>query len=316
MRKIVLPFTMLSAALVCLLPAALAQAAGAARTFVSAAGSDSNNCTNVASPCRHLAAAYAATAANGEIYVLDPANYGSLTISGPVSIEGHGWASIAPPPGQFNAAITITANVGDEINIIGVVLDGTGLSGTTGIQFIGGGSLNVRDSVIRNFGTNGIQFAAGSSGQSHIWVSNTLVSKNGSNGISVSPNAGGIVDGVLDHVAMENNAGDGLYLVNFGFPVNINVNDSVIATNGTGILADDNGVGGPIYVAVRRSDISNNGTGVQANGSGIIRLTQSVITGNATGWTTFDGGSVGSSGDNLIDDNPAGNGVPPGPLYK
>jgi hypothetical protein len=32
-----------------------------------------------------LAAAYAATAANGEIYVLDPANYGSLIITGPVS---------------------------------------------------------------------------------------------------------------------------------------------------------------------------------------------------------------------------------------
>src|ERR1700675_1904198 len=86
-------------------PAAPAQAAGAPRTFVSAAGSDGNNCTNVATPCRHMAAAYAATAPNGEIYVLDPANYGSLTITGPVSIEGHGWASIAPVASQ--AAITI-----------------------------------------------------------------------------------------------------------------------------------------------------------------------------------------------------------------
>ena len=109
-------------ALAATLPAAPAQAAGAARTFVSAAGSDSNNCTNVATPCRHLAAAYAATAPNGEIYVLDPANYGSLTITGPVSIEGHGWASIAPVSGS--AAITINANPGDKINIIGVVLDG------------------------------------------------------------------------------------------------------------------------------------------------------------------------------------------------
>jgi hypothetical protein len=300
-------------ALTVMLPAMPAQAA-AARTFVSAAGNDSNNCTNVNSPCRHFAAAYAATAANGEIYVLDPANYGSLTITGPVSIEGHGWASIAPP-GPSSVAIAITANPGDEINIIGVVLDGTALSGTTGIRFNAGGSLNVRDSVIRNFGVDGIFFAATSSAQSHIWVSNTLVSKNGSIGIDISPNAGGIVDGVLDHVAMENNANDGLYLVNFGFPVNVNVNDSVIANNGIGIIADE-GVGGPIYVAVRRCDISNNGTGVQANGTGIIRLTQSVITGNATGWTTSDGGSVGSSGDNLIDDNPAGNGVPPGPLYK
>ena len=217
---------------------------------------------------------------------------------------------------RAGTAITIQANLGDEINIIGVVLDGTALANTTGIEFEGGGSLNVRDSVIRNFGANGIRFGALSTGQSHIWVSNTLISKNGSNGISISPSAGGIVDGVLDHVAIENNSGDGLYLVNFGFPVNVNVNDSVIANNGTGILADDNGVGGPIYLAVRRSDISNNGTGVQANGNQIIRLTQSVITGNATGWTTFDGGSVGSTFDNLIDDNTNGNGNPPTLAYK
>ena len=156
MTRIAFVLTLLSAVLGCLLPAAPAQAAGAPRTFVSAAGSDSNNCTNVATPCRHIAAAYAATAPNGEIYVLDPANYGSLTITGPVSIEGHGWASIAPPSGS--AAITINANPGDKINIIGVVLDGTALATTTGIQFNSGGSLTVRDSVIRNFAHDGIIF--------------------------------------------------------------------------------------------------------------------------------------------------------------
>ena len=109
-------------------------------------------------PCRHLATAYAATAANGEIYVLDPANYGSLTITGPVSIEGHGWASIAPVSGQ--AAITISANTGDKINIIGVVLDGTAIANTTGINFVANGNLTVRDSVIRNFSGDGINFAS------------------------------------------------------------------------------------------------------------------------------------------------------------
>ena len=107
-----------------------------------------NSCTNVATPCRHLATAFAATAADGEIYVLDPANYGSLTITHGVSIEGHGWASIAPVSGQ--PAITINANPGDKINIIGVVLDGTNLALTTGIQFHSGGSLTVQDSVMRN----------------------------------------------------------------------------------------------------------------------------------------------------------------------
>src|ERR1700692_4806072 len=61
------------------------------RTFVSSTGNDSNNCTNTATPCRHFAAAYAATPAGGEIDVLDPGNYGGLTITGPISLQGHGW---------------------------------------------------------------------------------------------------------------------------------------------------------------------------------------------------------------------------------
>jgi hypothetical protein len=131
----------LAAALAAVLPAIAAQAAGVGRTFLSAAGSDSNNCANVLTPCRHLATAFAATAANGEIYVLDPANYGSLTITHGVSIEGHGWASIAPAAN--GNAITISANPGDKINIIGVVLDGTALTSTNGIMFTSGGSLTV-----------------------------------------------------------------------------------------------------------------------------------------------------------------------------
>src|SRR5271154_7062448 len=141
-------------ALAVTLPIAPAQATGLNRTFVSAAGSDSNNCANVLTPCRHLATAFAATAQDGEIYVLDPANYGSLTITHGVSIEGHGWASIAPVANS--AAITINApGATDKINIIGVVLDGTAIANTTGIQFNSGGSLTVRDSVIRNFSNNG-----------------------------------------------------------------------------------------------------------------------------------------------------------------
>ena len=54
--------------------------------------------------------------------------------------------------------ITINANPGDKINIIGVVLDGTFLASTNGIQFNSGGSLTVRDSVIRNFAQFGIFF--------------------------------------------------------------------------------------------------------------------------------------------------------------
>jgi len=313
MSKIASLLTLLVAVLVGLLPAAPAQAQ-AARTFVSAAGSDSNNCTNVATPCRHLATAYAATAANGEIDVLDPANYGALTITGPVTIEGHGWASIAAVSG--NQAITINANTGDKINIIGVVLDGNAVARTIGIQFNSGGNLTVRDSVIRNFSVFGILFAPTSSSASQLFVSNTLVSDNGDGGIVITP--AGTTTAVLDHVELKNNASSGLF-VPAGTPtINTTVSDSVIANNTSGIYADSMS-GASISIMVRNSTIANSGgDGLVAQGTGAtILVTRSTITGNIAGWSAFSGGVVTSYGDNNIDGNGGANTEPPNPLtYK
>jgi Right handed beta helix region len=309
MSKIPLLLTILVTALVCLLPAVPAQAQ-AARTFVSAAGSDSNNCTNVATPCRHLATAYAATAANGEIDVLDPANYGALTITGPVSIEGHGWAAISAVSG--NPAITINANPGDKINIIGVVLDGTNLGGTAGISFNSGGSLTVRDSVVRNFGYDGIDFYPTASGT--FSISNTLLSDNGGTGIAVTSTGSGTTNGVLNHVDMVNNE-DGIIVQSTTQTVNVTISDSVSANNtaaGIGAESDD---GMMLSVMVRNSTSANNGTdGLYASGAGATLLvTRSTITGNVTAWS----GSVTSYGDNNIDGNGGANTEPPNPLtYK
>jgi hypothetical protein len=304
-------------ALVVTFPAVPAQATGAPRTFVSAAGSDSNNCTNAATPCRHLATAYAATAANGEIYVLDPANYGSLTITGPVSIEGHGWASIAPPSGTNTAAITINANTGDKINIIGVVLDGTALATTTGIQFNSGGNLTVRDSVIRNFKAGGINFQPSASSPSQLSVSNTLISDSDNNGIQIIPSGSGTIAGVLDHVVMENNL-DGLYVSTSTQTINVTVSDSVSANNGiTGIAGFSNG-GTTVNIMVRNSTIANNkSNGLSVGGAGAqIWVTRSTIAGNGNGWSTDGIGTMSSYADNNIDGNTTGNTAPPPVGYK
>jgi hypothetical protein len=305
-------------ALVAVLPAVPAHAL-VARTFLSAAGSDSNNCANVATPCRHLATAFAATAADGEIYVLDPANYGSLTITHGVSIEGHGWASIAPVAGQ--AAITINANTGDKINIIGAVLDGTLLSNTTGIQFNAGGSLNVRDSVIRNFGNDGIDFVPNTSSLSQIFVSNTLVADNGSIdgiGILIGPSGSGTTTGVLSHVEIENINGNGLLVITSSQTIDMTFSESVSSNNAQdGIFVESNG-GTPINMMVRNSTIANNRiTGLEAHSTGAsIRATRSTITGNVTAWANDVGGAVTSYADNNIEDNGSANTAPTQITYK
>jgi hypothetical protein len=320
MTRIALLISLLVTALGCLLPAAPAQAQ-AARTFVSAAGSDSNICTNVATPCRHFAAAYALTAPEGEIDVLDPANYGALTINQGISVQGHGWASLSGVSGSAS----ITINGGDKINISGVILDGGGVASSTGIQFNGsGGTLTVRDSVIRNFGTDGILFQPNSSGLSQLFVSNTLASDNGQSGIQIIPTGSGTTTGVLDHVQLENNNGDsGLHVETLTQTINMTISDSVSANNQyIGIFAASD-VGTPVSLMVRNCTIANNAVGsnshggLQVYGTGATMLvTRSTITGNGLSWIKVGGGVLLSYADNNIDGNGDANPAPPTTPYK
>jgi hypothetical protein len=295
-------------ALAVTLPAVSAQAQ-APRTFVSAAGSDSNPCS-FAAPCRHFQAAVNATSAGGEVDALDPAGYGPIIISQAITIEGQGWSYAAPS--ASSPAITINA-VSGKVYIHGVSLNGVGITGTTtGIQFNSGASLNIRDSVIRNFTQNGINFTPNSASQ--ISVSNTLISDNGGNGIQVF--AGSLLEhGVFSHVDLENNVQSGLSVTSAqGGGAVVTISDSVSSTNGTGISAS--GGTGTATVMVRNSTIANNvGDGLLASSSGIstgILVTRSTIMGNATGWS----GTVTSYDDNNIDSNGTANTAPPPAVYR
>src|SRR5512132_4382749 len=67
--------------------AAVAQAQ-ASRTWVSGVGDDANPCSRTA-PCKTFAGAISKTAAGGEINCLDPAGYGSVTITKSITIDCH-----------------------------------------------------------------------------------------------------------------------------------------------------------------------------------------------------------------------------------
>src|SRR6201992_1537383 len=59
--------------------------AQATRTWVSGVGDDVNPCSRTA-PCKTFAGAISKTAAGGEINCLDPAGYGTVTITKAISI--------------------------------------------------------------------------------------------------------------------------------------------------------------------------------------------------------------------------------------
>jgi Right handed beta helix region len=286
----------------------------AARTFVSAAGSDSNNCANVATPCRHFQTAVNATAAGGEVVALDPANYGSFTISQAISIEGQGWSHVAPPAG--GAAITINAGSTDAVSLQGLTLDGEGV-GQNGIVFNTGGSLTVKTCVVRNHTNNGIVF--GPNASSNLVMSDTFVANNkGGNGIAVVPSGSGTVTAVFNRVEADNN-GDGILVdsTNYlGTALKATISDSVAADNsGAGLKANSNGTG--FSVMMFHSVAANNGTGLIAQGNAAeLRVGQSTVTGNASGWTAILSADVLSYGDNYIDGNTASQSAPPGIARK
>jgi hypothetical protein len=269
------------------LPAVPAQAQ-VNRTFVSGAGSDSNNCANVLTPCRHFATAYAATTPNGEIFVLDPANYGSLTITHGVNIEGHGWASIAPP--NNGNAITINADVGDNISIHGVSINGTGATGgTNGIVFNSGGGLTITDCVVQNFAGSGPTNGAGiliqpTTGTLNFLLTNTIATNNAFVGIYYYPQSGSAnANGVIDRVtAVSNGNGIGVNTtLASGGSVVIAISNSIASANNDDGLDAQNGPG-TLTLSGDNVTVSENGLrGIFASGTPKVLLGRSVVTKNA-----------------------------------
>jgi len=162
------------------------------------------------------------------------------------------------------------------------------------------------------------------SGSSRLFVTDTLIAEvsrhsasAGSSAVAVMNFSSGssAVTAVLNRVSAENNwygiGADGS--TNTG-PVSVLVTDSVIAGNDqSGISAVTATGKGPTVVLVRNSSVyGNGGFGVFATGPGAaIRLFQSSVMQNATGWIATVGGSVTSYDNNTIDDNAAGNTAPP-----
>jgi hypothetical protein len=149
MSKPFSPLAIFSAILFLPCPCTAPAEAASFVTFVSGKGTDTGTCASATSPCRTFQFALGQTAPFGEVKALDPAEYGSMTITQSVSITGVEGASInRGTPGD---AITINAGPNDVVNISHLILDGTGANAFSGIILNSGGSLTVAHCTVRNF---------------------------------------------------------------------------------------------------------------------------------------------------------------------
>jgi len=286
-----------------------------ARTFVSSLGNDANDCNRL-TPCRTFQRAHTQTLATGEITVLDPGGYGSVTITKTISIinDGVGEAGVLVSGGAVG--ITISAGTSDRISLRGLTVKGLdpAFGGSNGIQFNSGASLTIENCAIRNHSGDAIQMLGNvASGTNRTFVlSNTFVSDNGGNGILIQPSGSGAVKVVLSRVEAYNNSANGVS-VNGTLSTaptgsfNVAALDSIVANNSqVGFLVASDLSHTFFNSMIVRSTAANNGAaGLQNAGHVQMLVGQSVVTGNVTSWP----GCVASYGDNYVNGN--GDGDPP-----
>jgi hypothetical protein len=293
-----------------LTPPAHAQNGTLIRSFVSSAGLDTNSCM-ITAPCATFAHAYTAIAANGIIAAIDPGKYGPIIITGPVTINGNGWAAITGTA-QGNG-ITINAGSGNVI-LTGLEIDGAGAA-YNGIVFNSGTSLTVSNCIVKDFissnGTsgNGIMIAP-TSGTVDFTIVNTVALNNGSAGVHYLPASGSATAiGAIDHlIAANNTIGIAVDLsAASGGSAAVTISNSV-ANNNTGDGIVTASAAGTVTVTADRDEISNNGTGVGVGANTSLLLSRSVIAKNSTyGVSNF--GTAETLNDNRIYANGISNAV-------
>jgi hypothetical protein len=258
------------------------------RTYVSGSGNDSYPCM-VGSPCRTFKAALALTLPGGEIYVLNSADYGPVTINKSVAITSEG--AVAGILSTSGTAVTIAAGPNDVINLRGLHVDGGG-SGTIGIQFTSGQALNIQKTVVRGFSDMGINLAP--TGASVVYIADATLTNNSSNGILITATGPGSVNGTLNRVTATGN-GVGIFIN--GANARVTLTDTVTGSNNYGVGASASAV------MVRNSTVSNNAIGIAADQNAIVRVGQTTITSNGVGWQGTGGGQVQSYSNNNVTGN-------------
>lgn len=256
------------------------------RTFVSVLGDDANPCSRT-SPCKSFAGASTKTNPGGEMDVLDPGGFGTVTITKALTIDGGGsFAAINAVGGNFSG-IRVSAGPDDVVFLRHLSLSSTVFNGqfaASGIRVVKAKAVHVIDCMIRNYAHHGIDFEP--TGKTTLFVSDSIIINNGSGptdaGILVKGTSFESALAIIDHVRVSGNrngivARDGSV---------VSISDSVISGNAElGLIAAPDSAA-MAEMNVERSVVTLNKLGIQAGtcaatGRGIVRISNVSVTNNA-----------------------------------
>jgi hypothetical protein len=283
----------------------MSASAQATRTWVSGVGDDVNPCSRTA-PCKTFAGAISKTASGGEIDVLDPGGFGTVTVTKPMTFDGTG--TFASSLASATTAFLINSSVANTTVVIrGVSINGAGTTlGIKGVRVLtnAGATVNVHieDCVIFNFSSAGVSVET--SAAANVFIRNTTIRTCG-DGIDVVPTAG-TVGLHVENSKIDQNGAHGVNLQN-------NVNASLVGTsmnhNGAaGLLAQATSA----QAACDRCDMNFDQHGVWVGVSGgapTVRLSNCTITANTVNGIFLNGGTVRGFTSNLIEGNAGNNSV-------
>lgn len=301
MKRPLLALALVTGALAASLYSLPAQAQ-ATRTWVSGVGDDVNPCSRTA-PCKTFAGAISKTAINGIINCLDPGGFGTLTIIKSITVDcnqvfGHTLSS-----GVNAFIINIAAgNANDPnrtVHLRNLTMDGAGPSGSigtrtglNGVRIINAATVIIENVVIQNFTLEGISayVSATTPTSLNLTVFNSTINSNNGGGITIIPPAGVTVNASLSGVRFANNGASGLR------------------------VSKSNNGGGAIVLVEDSVFHQGGGFGIRSIGAAAtVRLSNSVITGHATGISPENNGSIFSFQNNVIIGNGT-NGTPTGTI--
>jgi len=281
--------------------------AQATRTWVSGVGDDANPCSRTA-PCKTFAGAISKTATGGEINCLDPGGFGGVTITKSITIEcSHTLGGILAA--NFNGVLVNASTAGSVVILRGLDINGANTTTGNGVRIIAAAGGVIIDNC-RNYGfggtsTNGRGVAIETTADTRVTIVNSQIYHNNNIGVHSNPTTGNVI------LSMDNDqisqGGNAAIQLRQNTTATINRTTATNNAVGSGLTAELT----TVNAAVTNSNFSNNAFGI-FNGNGgspTTRIYGTVITGNTTSGLSIIGGSVISTGNNMIRGN-AGNEIP------
>lgn len=265
--------------------------AQATRTWVSGVGDDVNPCSRTA-PCKTFAGAISKTVAGGEIDALDPASFGTVTITKSITIDGGGGQAGGILASGTNG-LTINAGVNDVVSLRNLTVNGVG-TGISGVNALQAGYLHLENVTLSGF-ANGLNINSASSMQVTL---DRVVSRDNTSSALTAGGAGGVKVTARESSFLNTTGGPGVSLGTGTVAIFRNVQSN--GNSGAGFVLNSAGSTGQLLL-VDSTASANNGAGLQVEGgagTAVARLSGTSLTFNAGAITIGTGGFVGSYGDN------------------